>query len=126
MNPPPSGMNPPPSAIAVVPEDGQAEVFGLKWTHDDEGDPRPRPRRRLLEGVSYPSIPAWCKSRIYLTGAHLVQVLSAFPFLLEMRLVMMILSPFGQLGIWAPSHEGVCFHITLPSLRNRDVLVEGL
>jgi len=31
-------------------------------------------RPRLQEGLNYPSLPSWNKSRSFLTGAHLVQV----------------------------------------------------
>jgi hypothetical protein len=49
-------------------------------------------------------------------------------------MMMMIINLFGQLGLWAPSlfrgarrtHiKHICFRITPPSLRSRDILVMG-
>lgn len=30
-------------------------------------------RRHVQEGVNFPAVPSWHKSRVYLTGAHLIQ-----------------------------------------------------
>jgi hypothetical protein len=54
--------------------------------------------------------------------------------LLLLLLMMMITSPFGQLGLWAPSSgvdprrihtNHVCFHITPRSLRTWDIPFKG-
>ncbi|KAK3258734.1 hypothetical protein CYMTET_32236 [Cymbomonas tetramitiformis] len=47
-----------------------------RWSTDPAGGSG---RRKLVEGISYPALPSWCRHRSYLTGQSLIQASALSP-----------------------------------------------